>query len=305
VSVLLHLAPHPDDELVGAPATLMALRDTGWQVVNLVLSLGSVQEQKQRREAEAREACRRARFELVVADLPLGPSATAACAGAGAAGELRRVEEQVTDFICDAIAREGPLVVVGPSPHDAHPAHEAVGRAAVAACERRESNGLEVPRLWFWGLWADLPFPTIVSGFGEERMGEILACLEAYEVELARTDYRRLVRGRAMASSSVGPERVFGFGTPTPAQGGAEYVELLCEVLLRDGGWAIGAPRRLDSADPLAAAGGAASATDFSDIGGAGGESDEGGGGGTWPAGPGARIGDWLHSPSVHTDYRR
>jgi LmbE family N-acetylglucosaminyl deacetylase len=27
--LVLHLAPHPDDELIGAPATLMALRDAG------------------------------------------------------------------------------------------------------------------------------------------------------------------------------------------------------------------------------------------------------------------------------------
>ena len=32
---LLHLSPHPDDELAGMPATLMALRDAGWRIVNL------------------------------------------------------------------------------------------------------------------------------------------------------------------------------------------------------------------------------------------------------------------------------
>ena len=37
---VLHISPHPDDELMGAPATLMALRDAGHEVTNLALTLG-------------------------------------------------------------------------------------------------------------------------------------------------------------------------------------------------------------------------------------------------------------------------
>jgi LmbE family N-acetylglucosaminyl deacetylase len=37
----LLLSPHPDDELLGCPAHLFALRDAGWRIVNVALSLGS------------------------------------------------------------------------------------------------------------------------------------------------------------------------------------------------------------------------------------------------------------------------
>ena len=37
---VLAVSPHPDDELLGAGATLMALRDAGWRVINLAASLG-------------------------------------------------------------------------------------------------------------------------------------------------------------------------------------------------------------------------------------------------------------------------
>ena len=37
---VLHVSPHPDDELVGAPGTLKTLRDHGWQIVNLAGGLG-------------------------------------------------------------------------------------------------------------------------------------------------------------------------------------------------------------------------------------------------------------------------
>jgi len=63
MGVVLHVAPHPDDELIGAPATLMALRDAGWTIVNLAYGLGR-SNQRSRREVELREACRLAGFEL-------------------------------------------------------------------------------------------------------------------------------------------------------------------------------------------------------------------------------------------------
>ena len=67
---VLHLSPHPDDEVVGMPATLMALRDAGWRVVNLACGLGRPA-QHQRRRAEVEEACRRAGFELLPCEPPL------------------------------------------------------------------------------------------------------------------------------------------------------------------------------------------------------------------------------------------
>jgi len=122
--LVLHLAPHPDDELIGAPATLMALRDAGHEILNVACSLGRP-EQEETRRAELEEACRRAGFELLVPEEGF-----------------------------EAVLRERHAdLVVGPSPHDRHPFHETVGRALVAA--RPE-------RLWLWGLWGALPFPTTI-----------------------------------------------------------------------------------------------------------------------------------------------
>ena len=55
-----------------------------------------------------------------------------------------------------------------PSPHDGHHEHQRVGRAARDAVHaRREATP---PRLWLWGLWADLPWPTLYHGFDEPLM---------------------------------------------------------------------------------------------------------------------------------------
>lgn len=232
--VALNVAPHPDDELLGAPATLLALREAGWRVVNFACSLGRPPEVPRRR-AELEEACRRAGFELAVAGDP---------------SEAALVEE-LGSLVCSL----APKVVLAPSPHDRHPTHEAAGRAAVAACEaaagaahRGTSTPGRAPRLWLWGLWAELAFPTLLVAFGEERLQEVCWALEAHVGELERNDYRRALRGRAMANACLGPERVFGFGT---SPGGAPYAEPLLEAGLSGGCWLAGRPRWLDPSHPL------------------------------------------------------
>lgn len=211
--LVLHASPHPDDELLGAPATLMALRDAGHEILNVACSLGSPE-----RLAELEDACERAGFALVVLDEepPL-------------AGALRALCEE-----------RSPGLVVGPSPHDRHPRHEEVGRALVE---------LGPERLWLWGLWGELPFPTTVVEYGEERLAEIQAALSAHASQLRRNDYRRLVAGRSAAAPVLLAELAFGFG----ASGlDGPYAEATTEVV-RDGhGWLLGSSRKLDPVDPLA-----------------------------------------------------
>ena len=55
----LHLAPHPDDEILGCGATLRALIAAGHDVVNLAASLGRRSERDERRQ-ELETACERA-----------------------------------------------------------------------------------------------------------------------------------------------------------------------------------------------------------------------------------------------------
>lgn len=207
--LVLHASPHPDDELIGAPATLMALRDAGHTIVNLACSFGRPEDAAGRR-AELEEACRRAGFELVADVEPL------------------------------ELLRERPFdLVIGPSPHDRHPAHETVGRALVEAAPER---------LWLWGLWGALPFPTTIVEYDEARLQEIQHALEAHASQIDRNDYRRLVTGRGLASTVLGGELVYGFGSPGL---NGPYVELTTEVVRTEAGWRLGAPRALDPSDPF------------------------------------------------------
>ena len=223
VLTVLHLAPHPDDEAIGAGATLLALQAAGHRVVNLAVTLGRA-EQAARRLGEIERACERAGFELVVHS-PRRDLATA---------------------VASLIDEYGVDLLVAPSPHDGHHEHERVGRAARDAVHaRREATP---PRLWLWGLWADLPWPTLYHGFDEPLMQRSIHVLEAHEGELERNDYRALVRARATANRVLGAERAFGWGAAARRQ---PYAELLTEIVPDGSDWRTTGARELDASDPL------------------------------------------------------
>ena len=230
---ILHVSPHPDDELLGSPAVLSVLAQAGHEVVNLAVSLGRP-EQSDRREHELREACARAGFALRLIDPPLPIRRS---------DDLMAAQARLSYELVRSAATEPPDVLIAPSPHDGHHGHELVGRAAAAA-----AAALRVP-LWMWGLWSELPLPTILHPFEQPLLDRIVHALTAYDGEIARNDYSRLLVGRAQATAISGPERVFGFGSDGIA---APYAEALCEVVPRSGAMLLGAPRLLDPASPLA-----------------------------------------------------
>jgi LmbE family N-acetylglucosaminyl deacetylase len=232
---VLHLAPHPDDELLGGPAIMLALQASGHRIINLACSMGRAAD-RERREAEARESSGRIGFELLIPSRPVAM---------GSADDLDAAQPQLAALIADVVRREAVDIVFSPSPHDGHPGHEVVGRAALDALSRLEGTA---PVWWMWGLWADLPFPTLITYFGEERLRRVLRALDAHAGELERNDYRRLVRGRAEANAVLGPERVFGLGTPG---GRGDFAELASEVVWRNGQWLLGSPRELNPREPL------------------------------------------------------
>lgn len=209
--VAVNFSPHPDDEVIGAPGALLALRDAGWRVIVVACSLGRPA-QRERRRDELIEACRRAGFEL-------------------------RLDDVEPSVVLDDLQ---PSIVIGPSPHDRHPFHEQIGRDVLRAVAAAEAP----TTVWLWGVWGELAMPSLVVELSDERLDEIEFALGAHEGELARADFRRLVRSRAAVNSVVGAERVFGFGAPALPFANAE---LLTELRVVDGRFLLCEPRILDS----------------------------------------------------------
>jgi hypothetical protein len=63
-----------------------------------------------------------------------------------------------------------------------------------------------------WGLWGELPLPTLYHGFGEELARARPEVLRAHAASWRATTTRRSCAGRAQANRVLGSERVFGWG---------------------------------------------------------------------------------------------
>jgi LmbE family N-acetylglucosaminyl deacetylase len=234
VSTVVHVSPHPDDEALGAPATLLLLRRAGWHVVNAVVGLGRT-DQRERRRAEAVDAAQRAGFVLSLPHEPFAISSD---------DDLASVEPLIATWLARVLDDERPAVVMSPSPHDAHPGHEVVARATRSAIERMPDP---VP-WWTWGLWADLPAPNVYVPFDDDVLTKAHHLLGAYESELARNDYARLLEARAVANAVLGSERVFGFGSDRAST--APYAEVIADQRFADDGWIPGPTRTFDPGNP-------------------------------------------------------
>lgn len=148
------VAPHPDDEVLGTggimatlaardvPVTVVAVTDgeashPGWAVPDDVA---------RRRTGESLAA---------LADLGLGPEARHRLGIPD--GHVAEAESGVLPALSGLI---GPGDhVFATSRDDGHPDHEAVGRAAAAACARAGATLLEYP-VWMWH-WADVDDPRV------------------------------------------------------------------------------------------------------------------------------------------------
>ena len=217
----LHVSPHPDDEILGCGATLVALQVSGWRVVNLACSLGRVADHDRRR-AELDASIAVLGVEGTVASPPVAMSS---------GDDLAAAEQQVTVLVAAAASELGAELLLSPDPNEGHPAHALVGRAvrdAATTCSR----------WWAWGLWRDVQTPNRYVPYGDDVLSRLIEALACHAGEVARNPYTDLLPARARVAAILGSELVHGFGSGPAAPD--PYADLLEERVRSDtGGWQL------------------------------------------------------------------
>ncbi|MCV7444353.1 PIG-L family deacetylase [Mycobacterium paraense] len=154
---LVVVAAHPDDETLGLGATIAQLVGAGVDVRVVTVSDGG----EARPGATPQERARAeitGRYELRKAAAVLGVPAPVSLGLPD--GELADHEGSVADSLTDILADAAPGTWCAATWRgDGHPDHEAVGRAAAAACERTGVRLLEYP-VWMWH-WASPADPAV------------------------------------------------------------------------------------------------------------------------------------------------
>ncbi len=223
------LSPHADDEVLGAPSVVFAARDSGWRVVNLLCFLGPGD--RQRRLAEVTQATAVMGIELRLAGEPL--------LSVSALSEPESARALVSAEVAAAVDELSPALVLSPSPHDGHYAHEAVGDGVRDALEA----GAAGSRWVMWGWWGDLPLPTTVIWLDEVVMARAQTALAEHRGELDRLDLSGALDAHARWNAAVGPERVMGPGYRPSGIAGSVYADLVLEAQWDGERWRLADPR--------------------------------------------------------------
>ncbi|HTX93919.1 MAG TPA: PIG-L family deacetylase [Mycobacterium sp.] len=154
---LIVVAPHPDDETLGLGAMTAQLVAAGVGVQVVSVSDGGATQPGATLSGRFRLSTTR-RYELRRATNTLGipPPVSLGLPDR----ELADHEDKLTELLVEILRAAGPRTWCAATWRgDGHPDHEAVGRAAAAACARTGATLLEYP-VWMWH-WASPSDPTV------------------------------------------------------------------------------------------------------------------------------------------------
>ncbi|RAU97558.1 PIG-L family deacetylase [Mycobacterium colombiense] len=155
---LIVVAPHPDDETLGMGALIAQLTATGVPVrVVSVTDGGAAHPGATPSERLRMETTRRYEMRRATGILRTPPPMSLGLPD----GELTDHEDKLTEMLTGILTAAGPATWCAATWRgDGHPDHEAVGRAAAAACARTGATLLEYPIwMWHWALPADPAVP--------------------------------------------------------------------------------------------------------------------------------------------------
>lgn len=240
--VVLEFATHSDDEMIPAAAVKQDLRARNYWIGVVGVSLGR-REELEIRQAEMLEGCARAGFEPIIPPEPFRLSETEK-------DNLASAHPKMVDYFATLIEKYRPDLIISPTPHDNHPAHEVVGRAARDSIKQVGKATPETPiRWWMHALWGHAIAHTIFAPYDEDTMEKIQTALGAYTSQIAHTNYPELVWSEGILRKNKGPQLVFGSGSAQITD--LPYAEVFTEVIYENGQWNEGEHRTLDLEQPF------------------------------------------------------
>jgi len=155
---LVVVAPHPDDETLGLGATIAQLAASGVEVQVVSVSDGGAAQPGAGLSDQTKVEFTRRR-ELAEATSILGTMPPVSLGLPD--GRLAEHEDRLNDLLVAILQGAAPQTWCAATWRgDGHPDHEAVGRAAAAACRRTGTVLLEYPLwMWHWAAPADREVP--------------------------------------------------------------------------------------------------------------------------------------------------
>ncbi len=203
---VLIFSPHPDDECIVGGLALRLLREAGWNVINVAVTLGSNQERRAARLRELKNACDLLGFDLALANR------------ADVRPETRRKNRalwrKAVRNIARMLARTRPRVIFIPHEGDHHPAHVGTHLLVLDALKTLPvafQCHLVETEVWGW-----LANPNLLVESSVADVADLVAALACHVGEVRRNPYHARLPAWLMDNVRRGAEQVRGPGAAAP-----------------------------------------------------------------------------------------
>jgi LmbE family N-acetylglucosaminyl deacetylase len=205
---VLIFAPHPDDEIITGALPLRLMREQGFAVIDVAVTLGSRVDRRAKRSMELQAACAYIGFGLI----HLGR--------AGLEGiNLQARERNPADWdaavtaVAGVLAAQQPVVVFLPHAADWNATHIGVHNLVVEAMRCLPGLVCRVVETEYWGAMA---VPNLMVESTPADVADLVAALSLHIGEVARNAYHLRLPAWMMDNVRRGTELIGGQGATAP-----------------------------------------------------------------------------------------
>lgn len=205
----LIFSPHPDDECIIGGLALRLRRELGFEIVNVAVTLGSLEARRAERWRELEAACGLLGFRLV-APRDGGFSGIRPEAASERPGDWEAAVEATAAVIAD----ERPQVVFLPHDRDWNRTHLGTHMLVTEALARqRPVFSCTAVETEFWGAMDD---PNLMVEIADTDLGDLVAALARHVGEVRRNPYHLRLPAWMIDNVRRGGELVLGQGAAPP-----------------------------------------------------------------------------------------
>jgi LmbE family N-acetylglucosaminyl deacetylase len=205
---VLIFSPHPDDECIVGGLALRLLLEAKWNVINVVVTLGSRRERRAARLRELQNACASLGFGLVVPEKHglerINP-------------ETRRRNRAhwraAVRVITPILAEHQPRVIFVPHERDNHKTHIGTHLLVLDALKTLPAFKCHVVETEFWGQMTE---PNLLVESSVADVADLVAALACHAGEVRRNAYHARLPAWMMDNVRRGAELVGGQGRAAP-----------------------------------------------------------------------------------------
>lgn len=204
--VALIFSPHPDDECIIGGLALRLMREQGFRIVNVAITLGSNKERRAARLEELKNACHWIGFELAETGLENITPATRAKDPEGWMAAIRTIARLLAKF--------QPAAIFFPHELDWNSTHIGTHFLIKDALKTLPPSFTTV--LIETEFWGQMPSPNLMIELSAADVADLLAALSFHVGELQRNPYHLRMPGWLQDNVRRGAELVGGQGGAAP-----------------------------------------------------------------------------------------